>query len=936
MRALLVVLVAVANFGAQAQWLTIKTDNFNVHYPRSLQHWAYSAANELEIVREKVLAQQGRALDERADVVIYDPHNAANGFALPSTDKPMMALLATPPQSDSFIANNTSWQQLLILHEYIHLVHLSQPSRNLWRQHLRDWHDITDLLDAVLPRWVSEGYATLLESRLTGRGRLYDNYSESVVRYYAQQGALPTYGALNNGDKSYLSNSMAYLVGVRFLAWLEDNYGAQTLDAVWTRVQALESRNFETAFRGAFGKSANQLYRRFVVEYSYQAMQQELALPPTASQLWQTFSFDARDIVFSPDRSRFLVVEQDHNRRVTLGIYEAKDNDEAAEQFNMRNQAILAADPEDVPDIKPEVFPKKRLAQFNSHNFGGIYHPQWLNDKHIYFVAKTPTSEHTFVNDLFLWQSDTGVLKQLTRGTGIRRFSIIDANTIIAEVSRQGYSQLMKIALDSGELTPITTAKLGDVYDFPVLVESNSTLAYLRVSPNKRWQLVVEDLTGNLIDIVYLPKQHQYLTALHWSGDEHKLYFISGLEGHMKVMRYDLSSRKLETLPKNAKPLKQVLVHSQKVFVSYAAPDGVKLAQIVSPRWQVVRVSEPVDNAERKAQHKHQLPPAKIDQTAHEAVAYSASEQSYSIALSGALHSAAFDSVGVALKGQDVLRQLSWQLGIEKSINNGALLGGFAQLEYHQHNWKTTLDAGYQDLAPDKQSNAILGKGNEARFKQFALTSSYRFGDILNNVTPEFGVIRIQQGDTVWNGSRYGANGNLVWDAQQHGTALHVSASQWLGELNGFDYQVNLFAKAWHIPFYASVDSRYSNSLPISLGGGQLTSTSVSHGLNAISEPMLPYLFATGSRYLGYEFATSWQQGRPKLFYKQHQVDSSVIGQSYGIKMQSSLSKTVLGRAANFAPAGLTDLYFSAGIGRVEGHNMANENRVWLGVWYEL
>lgn len=106
----------------------------------------------------------------------------------------------------------------MILHEYIHLVHLSQPSRNLWRQHLRDWHDITDLLDAVLPRWVSEGYATLLESRLTGRGRLYDNYSESVVRYYAQQGALPTYGALNNGDKSYLSNSMAYLVGVRFFS----------------------------------------------------------------------------------------------------------------------------------------------------------------------------------------------------------------------------------------------------------------------------------------------------------------------------------------------------------------------------------------------------------------------------------------------------------------------------------------------------------------------------------------------------------------------------------------------------------------------------------------------------------------------------------------------------------------------------------------------
>ncbi|WP_232003111.1 hypothetical protein [Pseudoalteromonas piscicida] len=378
MRALLIIFVAFTSFGLQAKWQTIKTENFNVHYPESLQQWAYSAANELEVVRDKVLAQQGRALNERADVIIYDPENAANGFALPSTDKPMMALQATPPQADSVIANNTSWQQLLILHEYIHLVHLSQPSRNQWRQQLRDWHDITDLLDAVLPRWVSEGYATLLESRLTGRGRLYDNYSESIVRYYAQQGALPTYSALDNGDKSYLSNSMAYLVGVRFLAWLEDNYGAETLDAVWTRVQAVESRSFETAFSGAFGAPASQLYRRFIVEYSYQAMQQELALVPTQSELWQQFAYAARDIAFSPDGSQFLVVEQNRKHQVTLNIYENKENEEAIEQFNKRNEAILKADPKDIVDIAPEVFPKKRLAQLDAYNFGGIYYPSGL------------------------------------------------------------------------------------------------------------------------------------------------------------------------------------------------------------------------------------------------------------------------------------------------------------------------------------------------------------------------------------------------------------------------------------------------------------------------------------------------------------------------------------------------------------------------------
>ena len=72
---------------------------------------------------------------------------------------------------------------------------------------------------------------------------LFDNYTEALLTEFARQGALLPYSALNNGNDSYLSGSMAYLIGVRYLAWLEKNYGEQTLDAVWTRMQAVESRD---------------------------------------------------------------------------------------------------------------------------------------------------------------------------------------------------------------------------------------------------------------------------------------------------------------------------------------------------------------------------------------------------------------------------------------------------------------------------------------------------------------------------------------------------------------------------------------------------------------------------------------------------------------------------------------------------------------------
>ncbi len=225
-------------------WQTFETDNFRVHYTPEYQQWALSSAREMESVRTLVQQQQGRVLQEKVDAYIIDPYNAANGFAVPLSNKPYMALFATPPQSDSVIANSTGWQQLLVLHEYVHLVHLAQKSRSKLRSTIANWYDVYDASQIKGERWVAEGYATLLESKLTGRGRLYHNQIEAILQQFARQGALPSYGQLSKVNDDFMSGSMAYLVGVRYLKWLEENYGEETLDAVWTRWAAVKNRTF--------------------------------------------------------------------------------------------------------------------------------------------------------------------------------------------------------------------------------------------------------------------------------------------------------------------------------------------------------------------------------------------------------------------------------------------------------------------------------------------------------------------------------------------------------------------------------------------------------------------------------------------------------------------------------------------------------------------
>ena len=80
---LTVALLAASHASSQETWQTIHTEHFNVHFSTENQQWARSAATELEIVRDKVLKQQNRALDEVVDVLVFDPFNASNGFALP-------------------------------------------------------------------------------------------------------------------------------------------------------------------------------------------------------------------------------------------------------------------------------------------------------------------------------------------------------------------------------------------------------------------------------------------------------------------------------------------------------------------------------------------------------------------------------------------------------------------------------------------------------------------------------------------------------------------------------------------------------------------------------------------------------------------------------------------------------------------------------------
>ncbi|WP_440054498.1 TolB family protein [Pseudoalteromonas sp. T1lg65] len=915
------------------EWRTIKTDNFRVHYPAELKEWAHSASTELEIVRSKVLEQQARALPTIADVVVYDPANMANGFALPSTDSPLMALFATPPQSDTVISNQDSWQQLLILHEYIHLVHLSQPSRNKWRQKLRDLHDVSDVIMAVMPRWVAEGYATLLESRLTGRGRLHDNYSEAILRYYAQQGALLPYSKLNNGDDSYLSGSMAYILGVRFLAWLEDNYGAQTLDAVWTRAQAVKSRDFEEAFSGVFRDSPATLYKRFVAEYTYKAMQSQYQQPPKLDKLWMRFDHGARDVQLSPNKKQFLVVESSKDDEISLKVYETSEDEKAKERFLEAQEKLLEADSKDITDTAPEVFPRKHVMSLPESNHRGILHPQWLDEQHVLFVAKTRLGNGQYVNDLFQWDLETDQVTKLTEKAGLRRFTIRSDTSVIAEVAKNGVSYLADINLTTGEQQPLFTPSLGTLFDHPVMDPTHSQLAFVAKDLNQAWRLEVYDFASEQVKKLLAPEGSQFLASPTWSDDGSEIYFVAGVKGNLEVYRYQFARQQLSKWQSRQLVVRQILPQPEGLLYSFVTPQGVRINEATELNWVAVTARTDPSQVARQPALPAKLPEAEIFPEQYHSAPYDPLQQASTLTLSEQFNSASVHSLSVGLKGQDFLQTLAWQVGADLDVFDGDYAGYYAGLRYKSGQWQTKLTGNYAEIdLMDQQQSVLLGVKETSALE---LSTEYRWLGDKYSFTPYLSGVSLDNGVDTYNGGVIGGKGAWSYDTHASALALSATAERWLGDMEGYRYGADLHAKLWQVPIWLDVDSRYMQSGGLTLGGVNLSSNEVTRRYDMVTESMLPFSFATGRKYLGYGVATSANSkaGSPKLFYRQHQVDSEVVAQTYGVSIEMRLS---LGWAEQFAPAGLSDLKLDTGLGRVESDLFENENRVWFNVWYEL
>ncbi len=482
-------------------WREVGTEHFRFVYPEELSGWALDMASRMEAVHEAVAAMVAFVPEDRVTVVVDDPRNASNGSMVPG---PLLYVWPTPPNPRSMIGENRGWGEILAVHEFAHAAHLTRPSRNPGRRLLSSLIPVpvTHVMRTV-PRWVTEGYATYIEGRLTGSGRPHGVWRPAVLRSWALEGQLPTYGQVS-GSGGFHGGSMAYLVGSAYLEWLVEEGGDEAaLPNLWRRLTARQKRSFDGAFTGVFGAPPAELYGRFTVDVTERALAVEDALDaaggPVDGALFQRLTWHVGDPAVSPDGEHLAIRLTSRDGPSRLVVMRTRP-DTLTTAARERYEEVFEADPEDVEPVQRRPRPQRPLATLLPTLGRAYTSPAWMPDGDGILVTRSDLVEGGRERpDLFLWRWETGQLRRITRGAAVREASPApDGTWAVGVRCLHALCNVVRIELDDGAVTPLTDTDPLRPYYHP-RVSPDGTTIVASVQTPEGWRLVAMDANGDSV-----------------------------------------------------------------------------------------------------------------------------------------------------------------------------------------------------------------------------------------------------------------------------------------------------------------------------------------------------------------------------------------------------------------------------------------------------
>ncbi|HEY3445019.1 MAG TPA: hypothetical protein VGK67_01600 [Myxococcales bacterium] len=516
-------------------WHTVETPHFRVHYHDGLGELAQRSARALEAAHRRLAPLMERAPDRRVEVVLSDETDAANGSATVWM-RTEMHLLAVPPDSRSELNDYEDFLWNLVVHEYAHVLQLGDVSGVPWLVN-RVFGDLW-IPNGIEPRWFTEGLAVHYESSASGGGRVRASIYDMYLRSEVLEGQFYGIDDASGAPTTWPRGALAYLHGSRFVDWVAQTYGRQTLTAYHHDYgsQIIPYAINYTA-KDHLGETWTELYDRWESEVTAQIEGQAAAIRHRGERaptpLTSRGEGTGEPVFLDPDR--ILYLEDSADRRAALHSVwvNGKADKKLAEVYGGGTLGIS-------PDRSFAV-----LSQTNAYK------------------------EFYSYEDLFRFDLKAGSLEQITHGARLTEPDVSpDGKTVVAARRLSGGKMALVTLPVSGEpLQTIYAAPTSVSVYTPRFSPDGRKVAFSEQRPTGRDIRLLDLATGALEDVT-----HDRALDMDpaFAPDGKSLYFVSDRTGVFNVYVRDLESGQ-------TRQVTNVLTGAFRPAVS---PDGRRLAMV--------------------------------------------------------------------------------------------------------------------------------------------------------------------------------------------------------------------------------------------------------------------------------------------------------------------------------------------------------------------
>jgi WD40 repeat protein len=506
---LLLLLAAPALYGASEfppsyRWQTITTDHFLIHFHQGEEQLAARASVIAEAAHGRLVPMFGWEPRGRTHIILTDNVDIANGSATPFPSNRIEIFVSAPGADPSSpIDYYDNWLNLVITHEYTHILHLDQArafSAGLRRIFGRN---PLSFPNEFSPLWMIEGIATLAESNATDAGRLKGTFVDMVLRTAAVENRWPTEAQASGLSPYWPGGSSRYFFGAKFLSWLEQKYGMEKLAEYFHDYSGnVIPFRVNASAEAVFGKDMRTLYREWSDEqqHIYREDRDRIAAAGLTQRRKLTdFGYETKYPIVSPDGKRIAYAHDGPFERPTIRVRDLQSGREVAvHRVNTISSLSWSADSSSIA--------------YSDLEFNGSF---------------------SILSDLYVWRAGGGT-RRVTRGARLKDPAFTADGHLIAVENRAGRNRLVDVDPAGGSIRGLVEPKEYTQFSEPAVSGNRVAVAEWH---NGRIDIVLYDRNGSRLANLTESLQRSINATPRFDGE--RVVFSSDVTGVPNIYLWD-------------------------------------------------------------------------------------------------------------------------------------------------------------------------------------------------------------------------------------------------------------------------------------------------------------------------------------------------------------------------------------------------------------